>query len=190
MSVSLLAPVAGAPHHDERASLSRLWWLFLILGLVSVFVGLLAISSAFWVTMASVVVLGVLLMIAGVAELIHAVMVRNLKGFALHLLSAALYLLVGLFMLEDPAQAAVVLTLLLVASFLVGGLLRIITALSAQFVGWQWVLFNGVVDVVLGILILMKWPDSGLWVIGVFLGIDLVFHGWSWVIVSLNVRTV
>jgi uncharacterized membrane protein HdeD (DUF308 family) len=165
------------------------WWLFLALGLVSVLVGMLAISSAFVATLASVVVFGVLLLIAGAAEVVHAVVVRNLKGFALHLLAAALYLFTGLFMLEHPVRAAAVLTLLLGASFLVGGLLRILFSFAVQFPGWPWVLLNGVVDLILGGIILTDWPGSSLWVIGVFVGIDLIFHGWSWVILATTVRT-
>jgi uncharacterized membrane protein HdeD (DUF308 family) len=158
------------------------------LGLVSIIVGLLAISFAFIATLAKVVVFGVLLLIAGITEVVHAFMVRNFRGFALHLLAAALYLLVGLFMLEDPVRAAVVLTLLLAASFLVGGLLRIVFSLGVTFPGWPWVLLNGVVDLVLGVLILTGWPESSLWAIGLFVGIDLLFHGWSWVILALTVR--
>jgi uncharacterized membrane protein HdeD (DUF308 family) len=166
-----------------------LWWLFLVLGLVSVIVGFLAISSAFVATMASVVVFGVLLLIAGFTEVIHAVMVRNGKSFALHLLAAALYLLVGLFILEHPVRAATVLTLVLAASLLVGGLLRIIVSLVVRAPAWPWVLFNGAVDLLLGALIWSEWPESGLWVLGLFVGIDLVLHGWSWVILALSVRT-
>jgi uncharacterized membrane protein HdeD (DUF308 family) len=156
---------------------------------VSIFVGLLAISSAFAATMASVVVFGLLLLIAGITEVIHAMMVRNGRGFALHLLAAALYLIVGLFMLEDPARAATVLTLLLAASFLAGGVLRIIFSLAMRFAAWPWVLLNGLVDLILGVVILSGWPGSGLWVIGLFVGIDLLFHGWSWVILALAART-
>jgi uncharacterized membrane protein HdeD (DUF308 family) len=166
-----------------------LWWLFLAMGLVSIFVGFVALSSTVITTMLSVVVFGVLLLIAGFTELIHAFVVRNLKGFALHLLSAALYLFVGVFMLEHPVRAAAVLTLLIAAGFLVGGLLRIVSSLAVRFPAWQWVVLNGVIDLVLGVLILNEWPGSKLWVIGLFVGIDLVFHGWSWVILALNVRT-
>jgi uncharacterized membrane protein HdeD (DUF308 family) len=169
-------------------NLRRVWWLFLALGLVSVVVGLLAISSAFVATLASVIVFGVLLLVAGVTEVIHAVMVRNWRGFALHLLTAALYLIVGLFMLEDPLKAAAVLTLLIAASFFVGGLLRIIFSVVERFPAWGWVVLHGVVDLVLGGIILSGWPESSLWVIGLFLGIDLLLHGWSWVILALTVR--
>jgi uncharacterized membrane protein HdeD (DUF308 family) len=116
-------------------------------------------------------------------------MVRNGRGFALHLLAAALYLLVGLFMLENPLWAAEVLTLLLAAAFFVGGLLRVVFSLALRFPAWPWVLLQGVVDLLLGILIINKWPESSLWVIGLFVGIDLLFHGWSWVILALTMRT-
>jgi len=188
--VRLPFPMASAgPPYDERASLRPAWWLFLALGLVSIIVGFLAISSAFIATLASVVVFGVLLLIEGITEVIHAVMVRNWRGFALHLLAAALYLIVGLFMLESPVRAATVLTLLLAAVFFTGGLLRIIFPLVVQFPSWPWVVLNGVVDLILGVVILSGWPESSLWVIGLFVGIDLLIHGWSCVILALSVRT-
>lgn len=185
-------PLTASPAvllQEERARLRHDWWVFFALGLVSVVVGLLAIGSAFIATLASVVVFGVLLMIAGAAEVIHSVMVRNLRGFAMHLLAAALYLIVGLFMLEDPVRAAEVLTLLLAASFIVGGVLRVLFAIVERFPAWQWVLLNGAIDLILGVLIWNRWPESGLWVIGLFVGIDLLIHGWSWVILALTVRT-
>ena len=189
MSLLTPAPTIAAVTHDEREHLRRLWWLFLALGLVSIFVGFLAISATWVATLASVFVFGVLLLVAGVTEVIHAVMVRNLKGFALHLLAAALYLFVGLFLLEDTVRAAAVLTLILGAGFLVGGVLRILFSLVVQFPGWPWVALNGVVNLLLGFVILSGWPGSSLWVIGLLVGIDLIFHGWSWVILALTLRT-
>jgi uncharacterized membrane protein HdeD (DUF308 family) len=165
-----------------------LWWLFLALGLVSVFVGLLAIGAPHVATKKFVLVIGVLLLLVGITEVIHAVMVRNLGGFAMHLLAAALYLLVGLFVLEDPDRAAAVLTLLLAAAFFVGGLLRIVFSLVEHFPAWPWVLLNGVVDLLLGILIWSGLPESRDWVIGLLVGIELLFHGWSWVFLALSVR--
>jgi len=189
--VSLLtpAPTIAAVTHHEREHLRRLWWLFLALGLVSIFVGFLAISATWVATLASVFVFGVLLLVAGVTEVIHAVMVRNLKGFALHLLAAALYLFVGLFLLEDTVRAAAVLTLILGAGFLVGGVLRILFSLVVQFAGWPWVALNGAVNLLLGWIILSGWPESKLWAIGLLVGIDLLFHGWSWVILAISVRS-
>jgi uncharacterized membrane protein HdeD (DUF308 family) len=169
--------------------LRQLWWLFLVLGLVSIVIGFLALSATFIATMASVLVFGVLLLIAGVSEVVHALMVRKLGGFAIHLLSAAVYLIAGVFIIEDPVRAAAVITLFLAAAFFVGGLLRIILAVVERFPSWPWVVLHGVVDLVLGVLIWREWPESSLVVIGLFVGIDLVFNGWSWVILALTVRS-
>jgi uncharacterized membrane protein HdeD (DUF308 family) len=174
---------------DECASMRPLWGLFCALGLVSVLVGVLAIAAPHLATEWFVFVLGVLLLVSGITEVIHAVMVRHWRGLALHLLAAALYLFVGLFILEAPDRAAAVLTLLLAAGFLVGGLLRSAFAIVMRFPAWTWVLFNGAVDLLMGILILSGWPGSANWVIGLFVGIDLLFHGWSWVVLGLRVRT-
>src|SRR5262245_50447363 len=128
MSLPLTAPPT-APPADEGAVLRSRWWLLFALGLVLVIVGALAIGAPHIATSKTVAVIGVLLLIAGITEVFHALMVRNLRGFAMHLLAAALYLVVGLFVLEDQERAAGVLTLLLTASFLVAGLLRIIFSL-------------------------------------------------------------
>ena len=189
MSLPFPPPATPATMYDERASLRSRWWLFFAFGLVSVFVGLLAIGSPHIATSKSVIIIGILLLVVGITEVIHAVMVRNLKGFAMHLLSAGLYLMVGVFLLEGPVQAAAVLTMLLAASFFVGGLLRIIFSLVEHFSSWPWVLLHGMVDLLLGFLIWSRWPESSLWVIGLFVGIDLLFHGWSWIILSLSART-
>jgi uncharacterized membrane protein HdeD (DUF308 family) len=182
-------PSSIAPSYDDRTSMRSQWWLFFVFGMISVFVGLLAIGSPHIATSKSVIIIGILLLVVGITEVIHAVTVRNLKGFAMHLLSAALYLLIGVFMLEGPVQAAAVLTLLFAASFLTGGLLRIIFSLIEHFPAWPWVLLHGVVDLFLGVLIWNGWPESSLWVIGLFVGIDLLFHGWSWIILSPSART-
>jgi len=187
VSLPLSASPVGAIA-DELANMRRHWWILFILGLATVIIGMVAISSGFIATLASVLFFGVLLIVAGVTEVIHAVMVRNWRGFALHLLSAALYLLAGLFMIEDPVRAAAVLTLLLSTCFFVGGMLRTIFSLAIRFPSWGWVLLNGVVDLILGILIWREWPESSLWVIGLFVGIDLLFHGWSWMMLALMVR--
>lgn len=173
---------------DEKASLRSVSWQLFLLGMISVIAGLVAISYSFMATLASVTFFGILLVVAGASEVIHAFMVRNLKGFALHLLAAALYLIVGMFMLEDPLQAALVLTKILAAYFVVGGILRIIFSFAVKFHGWGWVVLNGLIDIMLGVFILNRWPESSLWVIGLFIGIDLLFHGWSSVILALSLR--
>jgi uncharacterized membrane protein HdeD (DUF308 family) len=175
---------------EERANLRRFSLLFLILGLVSILIGVLAIGAPHVATNKAIVIFGVLLLIAGVTEVIHAVMVRNLRGFAIHLLAAVLYLIVGVFVLEEPERAAGVLTLLLAASFFVAGLLRVLFAIVERFPAWPYVLFNGAVDLFLGVFIWRGWPESSLWVIGLFIGIELVLHGFTWVFLGLSARAI
>jgi uncharacterized membrane protein HdeD (DUF308 family) len=189
VSASNLASPPAVPY-GEVASLRRYSWLFLALGLVIMLVGFLAIGAPHVATFKSVVVIGVLLLIAGVTEVFHAVAVRTFRGFALHLLSAALYLIVGVFVLEDLERALRPLTLLLAALFLVGGLFRILFSLIERFPAWPWVVLNGAVDLFLGFLIWRGWPETSLWVIGLFVGIELLLHGWSLVVLALTVRAV
>ena len=175
---------------EELAELQRNSVAFILLGLVAVVVGFLAIGSTFVATLASVKVFGWILIIAGATEVVHALLGRHSRGLAIHLLAAAMYLLVGLFILEDPVQAAAVITLVMAASFLVGGVLRAIFSIAVRFPSWPWVFLNGIVDIVLGVMIWNRWPESSLWVIGLFVGIDLIFHGWSWIILAMSVRSI
>jgi hypothetical protein len=87
---------------------------------------------------------------------------------------------VGFSTLQQPVLAVESLTLVLAAAFVVGGVFRIIVALVERFPSWGWVLANGVITVLLGIAIWRQWPASGLWVIGMFVGIDLVVNGVTW----------
>ena len=91
-------------------------------------------------------------------------------------------------MVEHPVQAAEGLTLMLAAAFLLGGVMRVIFALIHSFAGRGWVLLNGFISVLLGISIWRQWPESSLWIIGLFIGIDLVFNGWLWVMLGLMVK--
>jgi uncharacterized membrane protein HdeD (DUF308 family) len=179
-----------ASPNDELTSLHSSWKFIFAVGLVSVLVGILAMLAPHIATSKTLFVIGTILVIAGITELFHAVMVRKLRAFALHLLAAALYLVLGVFVLEDTERAAGVLTLLFVAAFFVAGLLRIVFSLVERFPAWPWVFLNGVVDLILVFLTWEGWPESSLWVIGLFLGIELFTHGLAWVILALRARTI
>lgn len=80
------------------------------------------------------------------------------------------------------------LTLMIALFLMVGGIFRMIFAISERFSGWGWVLLNGAVSLMLGLLIYKQWPASGFWVIGTFLGIDLILNGWGWIMLALDAR--
>jgi uncharacterized membrane protein HdeD (DUF308 family) len=91
-------------------------------------------------------------------------------------------------MIENPVAAAVGLTLLVAACLLVGGILRIVLSVAERFDGWRWLLLNGIISLLLGLSIWRQWPLSGQWVIGLFVGIEILFSGLSWLMLGLAVR--
>jgi uncharacterized membrane protein HdeD (DUF308 family) len=170
--------------------LKRNWWLFLLLGIGLIILGVFAISAS-WVTALAVAwTFGIILMVSGVFEIVNAFWARKWGGFFLHLLLGILYIVVGENLTENPARAAEFFTLVLAVLFLVGGLFRIIVALTHRFPHWEWALLNGIISLVLGVLIWRHWPETSYWVIGTFVGIELLFTGWSWVMLALTARSV
>jgi uncharacterized membrane protein HdeD (DUF308 family) len=176
------------PRVVEKMHLAKHWMWFLALGIALIALGAAAIGAAFITTLATVLTFGCLLLAGGVVQVVNALVARSWRGCSLHLLSAALHLILGVLMIERPERAAEALTLMLAVAFLAGGVVRIIFTLREQFPGWSWVLLNGVVTFLLGIAIWRQWPASSFWVIGTFVGIDLIFNGWSWVMLALAVK--
>jgi uncharacterized membrane protein HdeD (DUF308 family) len=170
------------------AEVREIWWWFLALGIIQIVVGVLAVSFAFSATLASVVTLGILLLIAAGAQLAAAIWTRDWGGFFLYVLVGILYAVAGFLTIQQPLLAAETLTLMLAAAFLVGGMFRIVAAAVERFPAWGWVLGNGIVSVVLGLLIWRQWPASGLWALGMFVGIDLIVNGVNWSVVAIAVR--
>jgi uncharacterized membrane protein HdeD (DUF308 family) len=173
---------------EEANRVRTNWGWFLALGIVQIVAGMLAVSFAFTATLASVVTLGILLLIATGGQMAAAILARDWRGFFLFLLLGILYAVAGFLMLQHPLLAAEGLTLMLAACFLVGGMFRIIIALVERFPSWGWVLFNGVITVLLGIAIWQQWPESGLWVLGLFVGIEFIVNGVTWSVLAVGVR--
>jgi uncharacterized membrane protein HdeD (DUF308 family) len=174
-----------APGTEE---LRRRWGLCVVLGIASVILGTVALGASGIVTLASVLFFGWLLVIGGAVQAVHAFWFRRWGGFFRHLLGGVLGIVVGGLMVARPVAGALSLTLLLAAFFVVGGVSRIMTALAIRFPGRGWTLLSGVVTLLLGIVIWRQWPISGLWVIGTFVGIDLIFDGWSLVMLGMRAR--
>jgi uncharacterized membrane protein HdeD (DUF308 family) len=160
------------------------WGWFLAMGIVMVIIGTLALGSSVAVTLFSMLFLGWLMIIAGVVEAVHAFWKKEWGGLFLHLLIGVLYVVVGFMVLANPAASALSLTLIMAIFFILMGIFRIIIAGAMRFPHWGWVLFNGIITLILGVIIWRQWPISGLWVIGLFIGIDLIISGWAWIMLS------
>jgi uncharacterized membrane protein HdeD (DUF308 family) len=165
--------------------------LILALGVALTAVGIFAIFASLSgiTTLVTILVFGILLVVAGVIQIATAIVARTRRGIFLHLLVGILYLVIGSLMIDHPVEVARGLTLMIAAGFLIGGLFRIVFSVgSERFPGWGWVLGNGIVTLILGIMIWRQWPASAVWVIGLFVGIDLFSAGGAWVLLALALR--
>jgi uncharacterized membrane protein HdeD (DUF308 family) len=170
-------------------ALRRNWLWFVLLGAALILVGFLALGSLWVASLATAVVIGALLVVGGVVEIVGAFWSRGWSGFLLHLLSGVLSLVVGVLFLRAPVDALLALTLLLACLLTVAGVFKIVAALSYRFEAWGWPLVSGIIDLVLGAMIWLEWPASALWVIGLFVGISLVFRGFNWIGLGIALRT-
>ncbi|MCX6966212.1 MAG: HdeD family acid-resistance protein [Verrucomicrobia bacterium] len=164
------------------------WGWVLALGILLVLLGAFATSAAITTTMLTVLVIGVLLLIAGVVELGSALRNAHYGGFWMHLFTGILDLVCGALLVRYPAAGALTLTLVLAIFFLVGGGMRAISALMIDLPNGGWAVLSGIVDVILGIFLLTSWPVSGLWFLGLAVGIGLIFRGAWWAAFALAVR--
>jgi uncharacterized membrane protein HdeD (DUF308 family) len=165
------------------------WFWFVLVGIALVVLGTVALGAAVIASLAVAVVLGMLILVGGVAETLGAFWCRGWSGFFLHLLSGVLSLVIGVLFLRAPVNALLALTLLMACFFMVGGVFKIVAALSYRFAAWGWPLASGIIDLALGVLIWQDWPESGLWVIGLFVGINMVFRGFNWIALGLALRS-
>lgn len=167
------------------------WWWFFLLGALLVVCGTCAIifpPVLVGTTLAVPVILGVLLMIGGVATIIESFWAGRWSGFLLELLVGILYVACGFVFIENPFQSALALTLFIALAFIIMGIFRATAALVIQFPQWGWALLNGVITFLAGIVIYRSLPEDALWVIGLLIGLEMLFNGWMWIMMSMALR--
>ena len=179
--------ITGVPTRGDE--LRHNWPWFVLLGAALTAVGFIALWSPWVASLATALVIGSLLLAAGAVEIVGSFWSRRWSGLFLHLLSGLLSLVVGAFCLRAPVDALLALTFLVACLFTAGGTVKIFAALSYRFEVWGWPLVSGVIDLVLGVLIWLEWPASALWVIGLFVGINLLFRGFNWIALGLALRS-
>ena len=187
MNVSVLDrvsdPLAIEPNRVRNL---RIW--LLAIGILQILAGVLAASFAFAATMVSVVTLGILLIVSAAGQTAAAVVSREWGGFLLFVLLGIFYAVAGFLTIQHPVEVAEGLTLMLAAVYLIGGIFRIVSAFVERLPSRGWVLCNGILGVLVGVFIWRQWPVSGLWVIGLFIGIDLIVNGMTWTMLAVRVR--
>jgi uncharacterized membrane protein HdeD (DUF308 family) len=169
--------------------LERNWGWLLAFGLLSIVLGTIGLGMTFWLTQLSVVFFGALLTVGGVFQLLQALKCRGWKSTAWNLLIALLYVGLGIVVMVHSEIAGLALTLVIAYALIAVGILRAFMAFQIRPAsGWYWPLISGIVSLVLGGMILAQWPQSGLWIIGLFIAIELIFNGWSYLFVALAAR--
>jgi uncharacterized membrane protein HdeD (DUF308 family) len=176
---------------ESRAwhSLRHNWGWLLALGIVWVAFGTLAIIMPLAAGLAFELILGAIFAAGGVFQIFQAVRCRGSNGALMQGLGGALALILGGLLLVFPLQGLASLTLLLSAFFIVAGGFKIVASLQHRSLRyWGWLLVSGILGVLVGVLIWIGWPSSAAWALGLLAGIELIFGGWSMVMLALAAR--
>ena len=189
----VLSDTGAAQLHQEFRHLRSSWWWFLLLGILLAVSGAAALifpALTVVTSFASVVILGITLMVAGMATIVASFWAGRWSGLLVQLLVGILYLVAGIAIAEAPGKSAAMLTLFLASMFIVAGAFRAVAALVVRYPHWGWSLLNGVITLLCGVVIYRHFPESALWVIGVLVGVDMILQGWTWIMLSLAIRSI
>ena len=163
---------------DTAAPLGARWGWLLALGILEIIAGGVAIAIPVIASLAAVAVFGAVLIIAAISQLVHAFQLRQTRRSALYVLSGALYAVAGVIVIAYPIGGALTLAVWIAVLLIVSGGLRAIFASAVRPVpGWGWLFAGGIAGIVLGVMLLVGWPVTAIWGIGVLLGINLIFTG-------------
>ncbi|UCH84688.1 MAG: HdeD family acid-resistance protein [Candidatus Latescibacterota bacterium] len=165
-------------------------WLFAF-GILSFLLGMWGLGMAVFVTLASMIFYGIMLLVDGGAQLVQWFKTTGWNGRWWHLLISLAYILAGIVVIRNPALASSVFTLILAFVIMAVGVMRSIMAWQLRETReWFWVMVGGIAAIVLGVMILTRWPASSLVVIGLFISIELIMNGWAAIAVALAARGV
>jgi uncharacterized membrane protein HdeD (DUF308 family) len=174
---------------DALTALSARWGWFLAVGLILLALGLIAAYHVFTATLISVLTIGILILIGGIGQLIQAWRIKQAGGFLLWSISGLLYAGAGLVAITNPVAGAAMLTLLLGATLIGAGALRLWLWFNNRAQpGWRWLAFSGLITLATGILVAVGWPGNSAWILGLLLAFDLLFQGWTLVLLGYALR--
>jgi uncharacterized membrane protein HdeD (DUF308 family) len=181
-----------APHSLGEAvrHLRAKWGWILALGIVFLIAGVIALGSDVMATASAVFVIGIMMVMSGVAEIIAAFSVKSWGRAVLWILLGVMYVLAGIICFTNPFEAATILTLFLGLALMIGGVVRMFLAWQMRHAGkpWGFVVLSGIISILLGLIIVAHWPVSSFYVLGIFLGVDLIFIGWGWISIALALK--
>jgi uncharacterized membrane protein HdeD (DUF308 family) len=166
-------------------------WLTAI-AVLMIILGIVAIVFPFFATITSTLVFGWIFVFAGIAQIVYAFQSKGAGRVFWKFILGLLYLLAGIFVLTDPLQGALAFTLVLGVTVFVQGIIQVLLAFQVRRTSpnWGWMLVSGIVGISLGIIIWSSFPSSATWLIGTWVGINLLFDGmWMLTLHSAQFRT-
>ncbi|WP_456408294.1 HdeD family acid-resistance protein [Thiolapillus sp.] len=168
------------------------WGWLLAMGILFVLLGSIGLGMTVALTLTSILFLGAFMLVGGVFQLLYTIReskTKSGKDLTLNILLAILYVVAGIWVMINPALASMLATAMIAGFLSALGVIRIMAAFDKKpDSGWGWLLAAGVMSLILALLIFLQWPISGLWVIGLFIAIEMLFHGWAYVFVALALR--
>lgn len=174
---------------DLTLQLKKNWGWFLTIGILLIILGLFALTYQFFATILSTYFIGSLLLIAGITQSIHAFRTKGIGQTTLWAIIGALYIIAGISTFIQPITTSIAITLIIAILLTASGITQCIGALNNRhFPRWGWWLFSGILTLLLGLIILFGWPADSLTILGMFLGVDLIFQGWAYVIIGLGLK--
>ena len=164
-------------------------WI-IALGVIFMLAGVVALGSVVSATASAVMIVGIMMIMGGGAEIIAAFGAKDWKRSVVWGLLGALYIAAGVITILNPFAAATILTLFLGFALVFGGMLRIFLAFAMRTAGkpWGWVVISGIITLLLGFMLIAKWPYSSAYALGIFLGVDLIFIGSGWITMGMALK--
>ena len=172
---------ASIPDPIASLNLSRGW--LLALGIALIILGTVALGDTLTVTVISVFLIGCLLITSGIFHVVHLVRHSEIRSFW-NILGTVCDFAAGLYMVANPALGDDTLTLMLAAFMLTKGITRRFEVSRANLPHKFWPILDAILSIALGILLWVHWPWTGLWFIGFAIAIQLIFRGWTWVMIA------
>ncbi len=181
-----LSPKRNLPTQELRAK----WPWFVVLGVVAMLAGFAAVVMTATATVASVLTIGILVAIVGLTEIALGFRARSWGQALFWEVSGIVYVAAGVFAWLEPVQASAILTLLIGAGLLATGVVRAVAGFRLHHSRMRGpLILSGAVTAILGLVIVSGWPGNSLFIIGMLLGIELLFSGANWVFFGLRLRS-
>ena len=179
----------------ELSKLRKQWWVFLVLGVLLALAGIASVTYPFITSVGVMIFLGATMIISGALMIVSAFWTGKWSGFFLQILAGLFYFVSGFIIADRPITSAAIFTLMIAGFLIVTGGFRILYSLMERFFQWGWVLVNGVISVLLGVIVLKSFrsleemdPSGIVWIIGIIIGIELLFCGITFIMMSFAVK--